>query len=275
MKFTSGTIITILALGGFGGTMFYLGHKAATPAPVIMPLAQSTSEQADPPVAQKISAPETAAPGPAVVADAQAQATSTVEDMPQNDSANPIHKAVDGLLAATSGKEKHELFQQLVKSGQIDAAIAELKRRAADDPDNAQIPTTLGEAILNKVRDMHDSGKGDYNEIAILAMQADQSFNNALKIDPQNWEANYVKASSMYYWPADPARDADAAQRLSNLIDQQEKATTQQPEFVQTYLALGNQYMKLNQPDKAQATWQLGLQKFPSDPMLLKKINGQ
>jgi tetratricopeptide (TPR) repeat protein len=122
---------------------------------------------------------------------------------------------------------------------------------------------------------MRDSGKGDLNDIGILAMQADQSFNAALKIDPQNWEATFVKASSMYYWPADPARDADAAQRLSNLIDQQEKAATPQPQFVQTYVALGNQYLKMNQPEKALATWQLGLQKFPNDPTLQKKISGQ
>jgi tetratricopeptide (TPR) repeat protein len=101
-------------------------------------------------------------------------------------------------------------------------------------------------------------------------MEADQDFDAALKIDPQNWEAQFVKASSMYYWPANPQTDNDAVQRLSSLIDQQETMAPQ-PEFVQTYVVLGQEFEKIGQPDKAMATWQLGLTKFPGDPTLLKR----
>jgi hypothetical protein len=44
---------------------------------------------------------------------------------------------------------------------------------------------------------------GDYNEIGILAMQANQSFNAARQIDPQNWEAQFVKASALSGWPVE------------------------------------------------------------------------
>jgi tetratricopeptide (TPR) repeat protein len=186
---------------------------------------------------------------------------------------NAVAKLVNALLTAKTAAEKHELFQQLLKSGQMDQAIAELKQRAADDPNNPQLPTTIGEALLNKVRAIHEAG-GDINDQGILAMQADQSFNAALKIDPQNWEANFVKASSMYYWPAEVGRDNDVVQRLSGLIDRQETMPSQ-PEFVQTYLVLGNEYQKIGQQDKALATWQLGLAKFPSNPALQGKVNGQ
>ena len=47
------------------------------------------------------------------------------------------------------------------------------------------------------------------------------------------------------------------------------------PAFVQPYIVLGNEYQKIGQPDKAAATWQIGLTKFPNDPALQKKINGQ
>jgi tetratricopeptide (TPR) repeat protein len=178
---------------------------------------------------------------------------------------------VDALLSAKNGAEKHDLFQQLVKDGQIDAAIAELQQRMTDNPNNAQLPTTLGEAQLNKIRAIKEAG-GDINDMGILAMQADKNFNAALKIDPQNWEANFVKASSIFYWPPDEKRDNDAAQRLAGLIDQQETMAPN-PAFVQTYVVLGNQYEKMGQHDKAVATWQLGLQKFPNDPALVKKIS--
>jgi tetratricopeptide (TPR) repeat protein len=191
-----------------------------------------------------------------------------------DDAAAAIQQAVDDLLHAKSGLDKHNLFAQLVKSGQIDAVITELQQRAAGNTTDPEIPTTLGEAILNKVRDIHDNNPSDYNEMGILAMQADQSFNSALKMDPQNWEAQFVKNSSMVYWPANPEVDNQVVANLSKLIDQQGTMPSQ-PQFAQTYVVLGNEYQKLGQTDKAQATWQVGLQQFPNDPTLQKKVNGQ
>jgi tetratricopeptide (TPR) repeat protein len=216
------------------------------------------------------SAPAPVAAAPAPVAAAVPAATAAKVD----DAAAAIHQAVDDLLHAKSGLDKHNLFAQLVKSGQIDAVIAELQQRAAGNTTDPEIPTTLGEAILNKVRDMHDNGTGDYNQMGILAMQADQSFNSALKMDPQNWEAQFVKNSSMVYWPANPEVDNQVVANLSKLIDQQGTMPSQ-PQFAQTYVVLGNEYQKLGQTDKAQATWQVGLQQFPNDPTLQKKVNGQ
>ncbi len=267
--------IVILFVAVFAGLILgkiIFTNRAAAP---LVPIAESAPAQPAPP--GKISAPK---PEPLPVSASAVEppkapaATPVVTEAKPDDSANPIHKAVDALLSAKSAREKHDLFQQLIKDGQMDAAIAELKQRAVDNPNNAQLPTTLGEAMLNKVRALKESGGGDINEMGILAMQADQSFNAALKIDPQNWEANFVKASSQFYWPPDEKRDADVVQRLSGLIDQQETMTPN-PAFVQTYVVLGNQYEKLGQHDKAAATWQLGLTKFPNDPALLKKINGQ
>jgi hypothetical protein len=267
-------IIFIALCGIIAGAIVYL-DKTKTSAPAAPPVFNSAPEQSASAAPEKIPALKTETPPTAPVENAQtpvSAATPVVANVKPDDSANPIHKLVDGLLSATNALDKHNLFQQLVKSGQIDAAIAELQQRATDNPNDPEIPTTLGEAQLNKLVAIKEAG-GDLNDMGILAMQADQSFNAALKIDPQNWEANFVKASSMYYWPADPSRDADVVQRLSGLIDQQETMTAQ-PQFAQTYLVLGNEYQKIGQPDKAAATWQLGLTKFPNDPALLKKISG-
>jgi cytochrome c-type biogenesis protein CcmH/NrfG len=209
--------------------------------------------------------PTTPAPAPVAIA-APAVAESTPEEP-----TNSIHKIVDGLLTARS--EKHALFQQLNKE-QLEAVIADLQKRAVANPTDAEIPTTLGEAQLNLVKQLHESG-GDEDQVGILAMQADQSFKAALKIDPKNWEAQYVKASTVLYWPANEARDNQAAQMLANLIDQQEAMPTTHPEFAMTYLALGNQYQKMGKTAEAIATWHLGAQKFPSDPALRQKLAGQ
>ena len=261
----------IIVCGLIAGGIVYLNHHRAStaPAPVIQPQGMATGTPT--PAAAKPADPRTAAPE--MVSSTPVQPAPAMTPSPANNNSVSKSNVVDALLSAKSGAQKHELFQQLLKAGRIDEVIADLKQRASENPNDPEIPTTLGEAQLNKLRALHDAG-ADTDDLGILAMQADQNFNAALKIDPQNWEAQFVKVSSMYYWPSDPARDNDVVQRLSNLIDQQDTMPTQ-PEFAQAYVVLGNEYQKIGQSDKAMATWQLGAQKFPGDSSLQKKINGQ
>ena len=269
-------VVTLLMVCAaiIAGAIIYLDHQksssaqkptaeapASEPAEVA-PAVSTPLPQPQPPVASTSAVP------------AQVIAAATVTNQASADSANAVHKLAEALLSAKSAKEKHDLFEQLRQSGQLDAAIADLKQMAANDPTNPEIPTTIGEAQLNEIRAMKEDGTGDEDQMGILAMQADQEFDAALKIDPQNWEAQFVKDSSMYYWPANPQRDGQVVQSLTGLIDQQEKMPSN-PDYAQTYVLLGNEYQKIGQPDKAMATWQLGAQEYPSDSTLQQKLAGQ
>lgn len=268
------SVIAIVVLCGFAaGAIIYFNRLKSPPPPV--PVVESPSVET---VAQ--SQPEKMAPlrqdlppASSIKPSNVPPATPVVSEPKTDDAASAIRKTVDALLSAKSAAEKHELFQELLKSGQMDQAIAELKQRATENPDDPEIPTTIGEALINQVGAIHAAG-GDINEQGILAMQADQSFNAALKIDPNNYEAQLVKSISMSYWPAEPARDAQVVQTLSGLIDRQETMPSQ-PGFAQAYIYLGNEYQKIGQPEKAAATWQLGAQKFPNNSVLQGKISGQ
>jgi tetratricopeptide (TPR) repeat protein len=250
----------------------YLDHQKGPTTQ--KPMAEAPAEPAAP---ANVAVP-VPRPKPVVVqTDAPAQAAVSASVAPQTASTNsvsPIHKKAEALLTAKSAAEKHELFEELRKDGQLDAVIADLKQMAAGDPNNPEIPTTIGEAELNEIRAMKDAGTADNDQMGILAMQADQEFNDALKIDPQNWEAQFVKDASMYYWPANSERDNQLVENLTSLIDQQEKMPAN-PDFAQTYVLLGNEYQKIGQPDKAQAAWQLGAQQYPSDSTLQNKLAGQ
>jgi tetratricopeptide (TPR) repeat protein len=266
-------IMLVVACGVITGAILLLNkHQSPAPAPVAV-----SARPSNDPAPEKVSAPKPEAPEPQPIASVQptpvAVATPTLTETNAVALTNAITKAVDALLTAKNGEEKHALFEQLRKDGQLPAVIAELQQRAQANPNDAEISTTLGEAQLNLVRQLHESN-ADLDQVGILAMQADQSFNTALKIDPKNWEAQFVKASTMFYWPANEARDNDAAQRLASLIDQQDTMPTQ-PQFAMSYIALGNQYQKMGKQAEAIATWQLGAQKFPSDPTLQKKLSGQ
>lgn len=240
----------------------------ATPAPVETAITTKPEPIEPPPVAARpapiVAKPAPSSPPPPV--------TEAPPSNPESVAAAELRQTIDTLLAPQYPAQKQELFDRLRTSGKIDAAIAELQRRAKETPGDANLHTTLGEAMLNKVRLLHETG-ADINEQGILAMQADQSFNAALKADPTSWEAQYVKYSTMYYWPADLKRDAEVAQKLSALIDQQD-AQPLQPHFALTYVTLGSQYQKMGKPEFAEATWRLGLAKFPNHQALLGKLAG-
>lgn len=266
------TIIPLLCLCvGVGGTVVYFKSQKS-PLPVAPPTATEPALAVTPEPTEP--APVVAKPAPAPasepVSPPPAPVTSVTPSNPESEAAAAFRQTIDRLLAPQYPAQKQELFDRLRTSGQIDAAITELQRRAKESPGDANLHTTLGEAMLNKVRLLHETG-ADINEQGILAMQADQSFNAALKADPKNWEAQFVKYSTMYYWPAELQRDTEVAQKLSGLIDQQE-AQPAQPHFAQTYVVLGNQYQKMGKPDFAEATWRLGLAKFPTDAALLAKL---
>jgi tetratricopeptide (TPR) repeat protein len=270
------TVLLLIVAGGvIAGTLVFLNRPKTPPAPA--PVAEAPAKPTEPAAPEKVSIAKPEAPAAPPVNTEPAPAVVAAQAVTETNSAtstNAISKSVDALLFAKSGEEKHAVFQQLAQSGQLDAAITELRQRAAADPANPVIPTTLGEALLNKLKSMHDAGDTDRTDMGILALQADQSFNSALKIDPKNWEAQFVKASSMYYWPPEQQRDGEVVQRLSSLIDQQDTMPTQ-PEFAQSYVVLGNEYQKIGKQAEAVATWQLGAQKFPGDPTLQKKLSGQ
>lgn len=268
-------LILLLCLGiSLAGVIAYVKTKkpsttaTAIPAPT-KPEVAATPEPIEPvPMAARpaqLPAELAPVPPPTPVANA-------TPGNPESEAATALRQTVDRLLAPQYPGQKLELMDRLRTSGQIDAAIADLQRRAKENPGDANVHTTLGEAMLNKVRLLHETG-ADINEQGILAMQADQTFNAALKIDPKNWEAQFVKYSTMFYWPTELQRDTEVAQRLSSLIDQQE-ALPAQPQFAQTYVVLGNQYLKMGKTDFAEATWRLGLAKFPSDLTLTAKIAG-
>jgi hypothetical protein len=268
--------LLVVCVAIIAGAIVYLDHQKGPPASI--PVAEAPASQpveaaspenvpVPPPPSQPV-AQKTNTSAQVAVSSPSAPATTSA------DSASPIHKKAKALLSAKSGAEKQAIFDELRKDGQSEAVIADLKQMAAANPSDPEIPTTIGEAEINEIRAIKESGTSDTDQMGILAMQADQEFNAALQIDPQNWEAQFVKYSTMYYWPSNPQTDNQVVQNLTSLIDQQGNMPVN-PAFAQTYVTLGNEYQKIGQPDKAMATWQLGAQQYPSDSTLQKKLAGQ
>jgi len=178
-----------------------------------------------------------------------------------------FRQAIDILVSPqTNFQQRQAAWKQLRDAGELDQALATLKQGAVNNPTSAEYPTALGEAYVYKLQTIRD-----FHEVSILALQADQSFNTALGLDPANWEAQFFKAAALSRWPAEMNKGPEVIQQFSNLIDQQE-AMPPQPQFAQTYVLLGDQYQKAGQPDYAVQTWRLGLAKFPADSTLQGRI---
>jgi cytochrome c-type biogenesis protein CcmH/NrfG len=245
-----------------------MGHKAPPAvAPAVESLPTQTTGQAQ---SEKNIVPNRELPR--IVSeranDFEPVATPASSNVPSDASTNPTasSQAVDTLVSLQTGfDQKQAVLKQLKEAGKLDQVIADLKQRAADNPNSPEIQTALGEAYLYKFPVQ------DYNEAAILGMQVDQSFNAALKLDPANWEAQFFKAESLSYWPPELNKGPEVIQRLSSLIDQQETMPPQ-PQFARTYVLLGEQYQKAGRLDYAKQVWQLGAARFSGDPTLQGKI---
>ncbi len=278
MKPTS-IIFIVLGTAIAAGTMCFFKSPKAAPAPA--PTVESPAGQTPEPARQQNPAAAQPEPAPTILKATRPAATdqtsAPVLAAAKSDgwtNAPAFNQAIQTMVSPQSTfQQKQDALKQLRTAGQLDQAMAALKQGATDHPASAEYPAALGQADLQMADVILKSG-GKISDMGILGMQADQSFDAALKLDPSNWAAQFFKAASMSYWPAELNKGEEVVQRLSSLIDQQETMAAQ-PEFAQAYVVLGTQFQKMNQPDKAQATWLLGAQKFPNDPALLAKINGQ
>lgn len=270
MKSFPGIFTTILIIAVVGGAAFYVGRKSAS-LPVTDSRSAATIESGQPAAALPVVA-EPVKPAPVILPKPIQAVPTPVVTTKESALDNSAFNQTLGMLTSTNAtyRQKIQVWQQLRDAGQLDQALAALKEKADANPADAAYPTALGEGYYAKLQSVYR--QGDSSAVAMLALQTDSSFNDALKIDPANWEAQYVKANALSHWPAEMNKGPEVVQQLSSLIDQQDGMPAN-PEFAQSYALLGDQYKKMGDLDKAAATWQLGLQKFPNDPALQKKIN--
>jgi tetratricopeptide (TPR) repeat protein len=162
--------------------------------------------------------------------------------------------------------QRQASWKRLNDPEQLDRAIADLEDRVKNNPQVADYSAVLGTAYLRKAglsKDMRDQ--------AMLGMKADQTFDAALAADPNNWDARYMKAVGMSYWPSTMNKGKEVLERFTSLIQDQEQQPAQ-PQFSQTYVRLGDEYRKAGQLEYAQQVWQRGAAQFPDDAELKRKL---
>jgi tetratricopeptide (TPR) repeat protein len=191
-------------------------------------------------------------------------AASTAPPAASTGAPGPMAELLDPRLDAA---ERTARLQELRKSGGLDELIADLQGHLRMQPGDAGANLLLAQACIQRIQ------AGDLGaEAGDLATLADRAFDNALSVDPGNWEARYSKAEALSYWPTAAGKSQEAIAQLEILL-QQQAAGVAHPGHAKTHLLLGNLYMNAGHKQMALTIWQQGLAAFPSNGHLQQQLS--
>jgi tetratricopeptide (TPR) repeat protein len=162
--------------------------------------------------------------------------------------------------------DREALWKKIRDAGLLDKVVGLMEQYAAAHPNDPDAQVALGGAYLQKIFEV-----GNGPEAGVWATKADKTFDAALALNPQHWDARFAKAVSLSFWPPMFGKQAEAIQNFQTLIGQQESGASK-PGYAQTYLWLGNLYLQQGKNDLAKQTYQSGLKQFPADEALLKQM---
>ena len=169
--------------------------------------------------------------------------------------------------ADMSDADAQAIWDKLRKSGQVDEMIKKFEELAANNPNSADAQVAVGVAYCQKLQGMTPG-----IESGTLAIKADKTFDKALELNPQHWDARFVKAMALSFWPAMFGKQAEALKHLEILRGQQEARSSQPKKYAETYLMLGNLYSQQGKTDKAKEYWRKGADLFPDHAGLKAKV---
>jgi tetratricopeptide (TPR) repeat protein len=155
----------------------------------------------------------------------------------------------------------------VIQTNQYDRAIAFFEKLAAANPQSSNAHLNFGFAYVDKI-----PAAGSITQV-ILANNALTAFTKSLEARP-TWIGYYTRGNSYLFWPRIFGRtplgiaDLNEAMKIQN-------AEARKPYHVRTYIALGDGYWKLDDLDKATATWKQGLELFPDNAALKERLARQ
>lgn len=196
-------------------------------------------------------------------------AVSATSQSPEEDAERKA--AVEGLLSTIREGRIPEggafaLFQKAKDLGILDQALAEMEKYAAAHADDPDAQVELATAYIQKLMAVPEGmERGAWSQKAISSCDA------ALKVSPEHWAAQYIKAMNLSQWPAFLGKQPEAIRTFEKLIEQQERSPSD-PKFAQTYYQLGNTYRAAGNLDKARAVFTRGLEMFPDNKQLKDQI---
>ena len=170
------------------------------------------------------------------------------------------------IFADASWEDAEGLWQAIRDAGRMDEVVAAFEAMADAEPEDSGLRVAVGVAYLQKIFEL-----GATPEAGLWAGRADQAFNQALELDPNNWDARFIKAVALSNWPTFLGRTSEAIEHFQILIQQQEQRPVS-PQHAMTFLYLGNMHLQTGDVENALDVWRRGAARFPDHEELRRQI---
>jgi len=162
------------------------------------------------------------------------------------------------------GNAYRQTVVKINDSKTYDRCIAFFKQLVTDHPKAANAWMNYGYAYVDKI-----PIEGAITQV-LLANTALGHFSTAVELE-ETWLSRYTRGNSYLYWPAIFGRTPQAIADLERAIKMAQE-TTQRSYHVRAYIALGEAYWRLSNPDKAHSIWREALQLFPDNEALKTRL---
>lgn len=153
--------------------------------------------------------------------------------------------------------------QAVIAAGEYDRCLAFFERLVAEHPDLPNLWMNYGFARVDKI-----PVEGAITQV-ILANTALGHFTTALELE-ETWLARYTRGNSYLYWPAIFGRTQKGIDDLERAIEMA-AGMTKRTYHGRAWAALGDGYWRLDDPEKAAATYRKGLELYPDNPLLKER----
>jgi tetratricopeptide (TPR) repeat protein len=154
--------------------------------------------------------------------------------------------------------------QAVIRLKAYDRCIAFFENLVESHPQAANAFLNLGFAYVDKIPDA-----GSITQV-INANSALSYFTKSLEIRP-SWIGLYTRGNSYLYWPRIFNRTHLGIADLEEALKIQQSAAKKDL-YVRVYIALGDGYLKMDDPEKAREIWKKGLEVFPGNAELTRRM---
>lgn len=194
-------------------------------------------------------------------------AEPTVPDAPSDSARGGDPLA--GMLGRTFGyRESEALFGKLARDhGAIGDVTARLEAEIARNPRSADLHAALATAYAAKTAFSTPPGP----EQGTVWEKAERAYDEAIRLDPEHWQARYGKAFGDSMAPEFVGLRPRAIRQFEELMEIQEKKPAA-PEHVEAYLRLGTLLKDAGNVKRAREIWQRGLDRFADDARLAEAL---
>ena len=165
---------------------------------------------------------------------------------------------------SASDEEVAELLKMAKDKDLMARVVAQLDARIASDPNDVAARMQLVEVQSAR---LHSADS--ITERSMIRGSVQEQLTEVLERDPENWDANYMRAVGISHSQRTPQGRTNAIKAFQSLIKIQD-GQARQPRFAKTYGQLAGVLLQEKKRAEAIATVESGLRQYPDDEELRK-----